>query len=136
MVLRRTKTKRVKREIPFSWALLFISILEISVWSIGLGEDSAREFFIRENFNVRTTPAGPELKLVSEKFISLLAFLEEQLRFIARRSQELRAKRVLELDKSVPKTPIVQHTNFTVFLPGAGERETPEEPAARTSFVY
>jgi len=132
MVLRRTKAKKIKREIPFSWALLFISILEISVWSIGLREDPVKEYFIRENLNVRTIFSGSELaKPVSEKSISLLAVLEEQVRTSFRQAQELRNKRVLELEPSIPRKPVQFSTSFTVFLPGSEEQETKTDPANR-----
>jgi hypothetical protein len=129
MVFRRTKAKKIKREIPFSWALLFISILEISVWSIGLREDPVKEYFIRENLNVRTNFQSAELvKPVSEKSISLFAFLEQQIRISFRQAQELRNKRVLESDKSVPRKAVQLSTSFTVFLPGSQEQETQTDP--------
>lgn len=128
MVLRRTKAKKIKREIPFSWALLFISILEISVWSIGVGEKGVQDYFARENSNFSTSLIGSEqVKPDTQKIISLLAVLQERLRSSFQQAH----KKVLELEPSIPRKTVQVSTSFTVFLPGSEEQETNPDPANR-----
>ena len=92
---------RKNKEIPFSWALLLIAILEISVWSAGLRESPVREYLIRENNNIRTSVSANALETRLLERISVLALLEQQLRSVFQQEREFEHLRSLKSERLV-----------------------------------
>lgn len=58
--------RKSSNRIPFSWTLLVISLLQFSVWSIGVSEAHSRDFFLRQQNSLKSCSVSRQTEIRKE----------------------------------------------------------------------
>jgi len=103
--------------ITISWTLLFLAVLHCSIWSVGVFESPAKDFYVRHTKNVKGEGGVPE-RSIDERFL----YLQEQLLvdhhlFDNQKQFKKKDSKPLKLPNLASTSVSAQEQTVTVFLP-------------------
>jgi len=103
--------------ITISWTLLFLAVFHCSIWSVGVFESPAKDFYVRHTKNVKGEGGVPE-RSIDERFL----YLQEQLLvderlFNNKKPVKKKDSKPLKLPNLASNSISAQEQTVTVFLP-------------------
>jgi len=106
--------------IPISWTLLALSILHFTIWSVGVCEEPARDFFLRQTNNVRE--GGSPVQVTVQLYLhEKLNNETRQLKDSQKRESEVRSSEPEKLPPLTYTPSSAQEQTISVFLPNSDE---------------